>query len=252
MNDPEIKLALSHLQVFKSMQSHLGGLYYSANDGTALCSEVSVENNASSLAGLRMLKEILLMIHGPQDKVALVDEIVRGIEEFMRKVAYDPVATIFHQGGIVYGSSLMPSNDFAVDCQTWVLTILGQHSVDTWFGPGTAFKIWETTKRRAGVFGKTGSLMGVGYTDGHKVLSSEWTFGAINMCRVLSEQYATVDAEISLSFKTDADTMMAGVQSLKERLSDNTVGYKYASERYWIPFGWWANPVPSMTATACE
>lgn len=249
-DEPEIQLAINHLPVFKAMQSHLGGLYYSANDGDALCTEISVENNASSLAGLRLLKEILLMINGHQDKIVLIDEITNGIVEFLKKVAYDHDSSIFHQGGVVYGDSLLPSNDFAVDCQTWVLTVLGQHDVDSWFGPGTALKIWENTKKRAGVFGKSGKLLGVGYTDGHKVMSSEWTFGAINMCRVLSAQYSSVDPAASASLKADANSMMAGVQALRVTLPDQTVGYKYASERYWIPFGWWANPVPSMTATA--
>eukprot|EP00474_Spongospora_subterranea_P001257 CRZ01715.1 hypothetical protein [Spongospora subterranea] len=250
--DPEIQLAVSRLQVFKAMQSPIGGIFYAANGTPDVgdYTEVSVENNASTLAGLRLLREILEMVHGPPDKIALIDEICHGIVSFLREVAYDKKTGVFIQGGVLEGDKLMPSNDFAVDCQSWGLTILGQADVDSWFGTGTAYKIWETTKSRAGVFDRHGRLLGVGYTDGHKIMSSEWTFGAINMCRVLASQYANIDARISASFAADAKSMFDGVQSLKVQLPDKTVSYKYASERYWIPFGWWANPVPSMTSTS--
>ncbi len=39
---------------------------------------------------------------------------------------------------------------FAVDCQTWVLSVLGMQTVDGWFGAGTSLNIWTTAMKLGG------------------------------------------------------------------------------------------------------
>jgi len=45
-------------------------------------------------------------------------------------------------------------------------------------------------------------------------------------------------------------------QAIEEELSTVAVinslrvdAILYANKRYWIPFGWWANPIPSLAST---
>merc|ERR1711988_88149 len=35
-----------------------------------------------------------------------------------------------------------------------------------------------------------------------------------------------------------------------ERQGGSSKAVKYANKRYWIPFGWWANPNPSLASTS--
>jgi hypothetical protein len=47
--------------------------------------------------------------------------------------------------------------------------------------------------------------------------------------------------------------MREGVETQKDIVlinGEETVAYDYANKRYYIPFGWWANKVPSLTSTA--
>jgi hypothetical protein len=39
---------------------------------------------------------------------------------------------------------------FAVDCQTWVMSVLGAPTIDGWFGSGTALNIWNTAMKLGG------------------------------------------------------------------------------------------------------
>ena len=70
---------------------------------------------------------------------------------------------------------------------------LGPEKIDSWFGSGTAMKIWEKTKQIAGYHfdSASGTVDGIGFTENnkHQVFSGEWSLGAINMLRVLSEHY---------------------------------------------------------------
>ncbi|MFZ4115270.1 MAG: hypothetical protein ACOYK6_00935 [Chthoniobacterales bacterium] len=115
------------------------------------------------------------------------------------------------------------------------------------------------------------------------ILSGEWTAGAINAVRVLITQYqAACDSGHETpenlqkikgylnGLQKDHDSMVKHIQSLrtdqyaeeaafnkvrpsnyKELISipTNKLGYLYASKRYLIPFGWYANPIPSMAST---
>jgi len=115
------------------------------------------------------------------------------------------------------------------------------------------------------------------------ILSGEWTAGAITALRVLITQYEQVinagvekpenieKAKIYLvSLKKDHNTMVSHIQSLRTdryacedafksvrppnyqsliNIPPNKLGYLYANKRYLIPFGWYANPIPSMAST---
>jgi hypothetical protein len=113
------------------------------------------------------------------------------------------------------------------------------------------------------------------------VLSGEWTAGAIIMVRNLIRHYQAipprvVEASQAQAFvsklKADESAMIAGVQKLRYRqyIHTNLPGkppdyanliveplspvrsepYLYSSRRYLIPFGWYANPIPSTAASA--
>jgi len=161
----------------------------------------------------------------------------------------------FRQGGSfdVNTNEFIWANVFAVDCQTWALSSVHPLLVDQWFGAGTSLNIWKTTKRLGGYKcqNETGLCEGLGFSDNidDQVLSGEWTLGASNMLRILAgiyhDQAATLNAE--------ADFMLNNVvnQLTRTETIDGVVakGILYASKRYWIPFGWWANPLLSTVST---
>jgi len=122
------------------------------------------------------------------------------------------------------------------------------------------------------------------------IISSEWTMGAINMLRCLITQYqeAARSPDYSISqqrqaliyvenLQEDHDSMCQHVLSLRSdqypissayesvRPADYTqliygkdastppldkLSFVYASKRYFIPFGWFSNPLPSTTGTS--
>jgi hypothetical protein len=168
----------------------------------------------------------------------------------------------------------------AVDANTWAMAALGARQVDEWFGFGASYELWRRVKRW-GAYGVDRTLWGVGYSDQdgngtagdgkyrQGILSAEWTAGAIDMLRNLIEHYSTIPkaAAFVRSLQADEQAMLAGFDTLRfdrylktdfpgkpadyERLlSQSSTPYLYASKRYLIPFGWYANPIPSTCATA--
>jgi hypothetical protein len=124
-------------------------------------------------------------------------------------------------------------------------------------------------KSKAGYFEDNDSskrILGVGYTDvgtlppeaaGREhsyIVSAEWTFGAINMCLVLAEQYAAQgNTDYTASLRKDAESMMRAMREMmldKESRSDDTEAYFYSNIRYEIPFGWFGNRIDSLCSTA--
>lgn len=177
----------------------------------------------------------------------------------------------------------------AVDVDTWGVAALGADRVDEWFGFGTAFRIWGGVKSW-GAYGVGHSLWGVGYSDQdgngtnpdgtykQGVLSAEWTAGAIVMVRNMIKHYggggsrffaadAAAAVQFERSLKEDDNAMLDAVQSLRfDRyqgtdfpgkpsnyqglIVQGSKPYLYASRRYLVPFGWYANPIPSTVSTA--
>lgn len=116
------------------------------------------------------------------------------------------------------------------------------------------------------------------------IVSAEWTAGAINMLRCLIVQYtaASTNPKYSLAdrhhavgyvqeLQKDHDSMMRGLltlrcdnypsQSIYSKvvpfgwstmipIPNDKLAFVYASKRYMIPFGWFANPLPSTTSTS--
>jgi len=170
------------------------------------------------------------------------------------------------QGGHVNSSGYFPVNldvkgGLAVDCQTWGMTVMGQPRIDKNFGFGTAYQTWQDVKYWAGYY-VNGSIAGVGYTDAlakngsakpvHNIWSAEWTFGAINMAQVLSQQYAAAgDAAKAQSLLEDAQSMYNAVTEIWPkglRFPDGS--YVYANKRFFIPWGWFSNPISALCSTA--
>jgi hypothetical protein len=176
----------------------------------------------------------------------------------------------------------------AVDVNTWGITALGPQEIDVWFGLGAAYQNWQQVKQWGGYgIGKT--LWGVGFSDQdgngidasgnyrQGVLSTEWTAGAITMLRSMIAYYQTISPESSQywevqrfleTLKQDEQSMLAAIIKMRvdTYATDDFPGqpehyhqllpigqtrpYVYASKRYLIPFGWYANPIPSTCATA--
>eukprot|EP01013_Petalomonas_cantuscygni_P002351 TRINITY_DN1239_c0_g1_i1.p1 TRINITY_DN1239_c0_g1~~TRINITY_DN1239_c0_g1_i1.p1 ORF type:complete len:615 (+),score=143.75 TRINITY_DN1239_c0_g1_i1:105-1949(+) len=268
-------------------------MFYSLNRDAG--SSVSVENNASLLAGLRLFLRAISAAGSPYAHlVTTTKSLIQAIEAFLL-AAYTthdiPAAAAAGQGRASVGASASPSfvpppagtyhffsqggsidhatgkwlwaqgtdiPTFAVDCQTWVALVLGADTIDGKYGGGTALKVWETTKQLAGYgMQADGKVKGVGYTvqdSSSPVFSGEWTMGAVTMLRVLanSSSYTVQTRDMILA---EADFMAAAVaKELRldvPKASGGTVpSVRYSSQRYWIPFGWYANPLPATSSTS--
>ena len=303
--------ALNILYAFSRMQSKIGAIYYAAegslpNTGTKPVDryDVSTENSASLLAGVLMLKKTLMVDNARQSQpyLKVVDvminggvmpngETTEGLLNYFKKYAWDTNASNFYQGGLANKpdhSVWIPTTEpRPVDVNTWTVAVLGQPLIDSWYGFGTAYKIWNKMKVWGGYYGDNGTLWGVGYSNhdgnglGHSnkngIISVEWTAGAINMLNILVAQYSSQKAshgdakKYVASLKIDLQSMEAHISALKVTnysrqslfdsvrppnydslvgLAKNQQAYLYASKRYFIPFGWYANPLPSNASTS--
>jgi len=171
---------------------------------------------------------------------------------------------VVSQGGHFNSSGWFPVpldtvGGLAVDCQTWGMTVLGQPRIDAKFGVGTAYRIWQAAKKYAGYY-KGETLCGVGYTDlanangsvpVNNIWSAEWTFGAINMAQIMSQQYTDANqAAWAAEFLADAQSMYNQVTLLwPEGLRFPDGSYVYANKRFFIPWGWFSNPVSALCST---
>ncbi len=164
----------------------------------------------------------------------------------------------------------------AVDVNTWGIAILSPDTIDTWFGSGSALTAWKHVKSWGGycLSGKCKTTVeGVGFSDkdGHQVFSGEWTFGAINAVRELVNYYSsttfltqkelqTLKADERnmtkqvLNLRTDnysSETVAGGIdKKYQVKLAGKHLAYLYANKRYHIPFGWYANPIPSTASSS--
>jgi len=102
---------------------------------------------------------------------------------------------------------------------------------------------------RSGYYDAEGILRGVGFTDGHRINSVEWTAGAILLAQILGRTYEGWQPVWGEECKVDAYTMRQGIEKLKRDLSGDATAYLYANKRSFIPFGWWANGIPSLISS---
>jgi len=260
-DDLSITMATDLLKSLQRMiVPNVGAIYYAPNNVIVSATkdagfDVSTENNISLLGGLKMLRYIFTVKSIHSDKMQLVNDLIDSITDYIKN-SYDPQLGYFRQGGSVdpvtntfswaTGSSL-----FAVDCQTWAMSVVSPLLIDQWFGAKTSHSIWQTTKKLGGYNYNlvTDRVDGVGFTvnDVDQVFSGEWTFGAINMLRIFANEYADT------SFEDEANYLR---QKIQEQLTEtveinktNCLTVKYSNKRYFIPFGWWANPLPSVAST---
>ncbi|MFT5207464.1 MAG: hypothetical protein ACI9CF_001216 [Candidatus Omnitrophota bacterium] len=250
MDSDEMYLALSLLKAFEAMTSPIGAIYH-APRGTFGKDprDISNENNFSMLAALRMMEEVLLS-HDEMKLYKRVHWLVLAIEGYFGQFAYNAEEEAFYQGGLFIENEFIPNPVFAVDCQTWGIIALGPEWIDQQFGEGTAYRIWQTTKQRAGYFDSAGRIKGVGFTDSHDILSVEWTMGAISAAAIMGEYYQTSHPDWAKELTDDSMLMRHGIEDYKVTHPDGSVAYLYASERFFIPFGWWANPISSLVSSA--
>jgi hypothetical protein len=244
------ELAASLLPAFETLMSPIGAVYHVPH-GTHGKSgyEISTENNLSLLAAVRMLHKSL-SAQGRRQAAERAAWIMNGLQSYFRGHAFDRSEGIFIQGGHYLEGRFIPASVFAADCQTWGIAALGPDWIDREFGEGAARKVWQTTRRRSGTFDAWGNLEGIGFTDQEDVISIEWTAGAILACRMLAAHYAKTRPDWAQEFESDAVRMRLALDKYRVRLDDGSEAYLYSNRRFFIPFGWWANPVPSLVSTA--
>eukprot|EP01013_Petalomonas_cantuscygni_P020775 TRINITY_DN3945_c0_g1_i1.p1 TRINITY_DN3945_c0_g1~~TRINITY_DN3945_c0_g1_i1.p1 ORF type:complete len:686 (-),score=180.94 TRINITY_DN3945_c0_g1_i1:1159-3216(-) len=256
---------------------------YDENEGT----NVSNENNFSAYAALIMLQTVLKNYTGgtsADDKLSYAiqttDELVTAMDVWWDKHLLNDKDVlpdgykVVPQGGHIIGTTYtpVPVADFgglAVDCQTWGMTVLGAERVDRVYGKRMAYNIWQAAKKWAGYYKQNGTVLaGVGYTDlagsnssivpQSDIWSAEWTFGAINMAQRLAQDYNTMgDAAATQSLMHDAQSMYNEVTKLwdpedrdKSGLMFPDGSFVYANARFFIPWGWYANPISSLCSTS--
>ena len=244
-DSPELQLALSLIPAFEALTTKTGAVLYTAvapkdPESYAMKDLISTENNTSAYAAFRALYQVT---NDPK-----YSKMMDGIERYMKGFAWDAQHNIFYQGGAYNGSTFKANtSEFAVDCQTWPIIVFGPKKIDAWHGAGAAYKMWQATKSRAGYI-KDGKLLGVGFTDGHDVLSGEWTPGAIAATFELALYYKDTDPAKYKEVLADALSMIEGMKTLK-RVVNGRESYLYANKRTYIVFGWYGNPRPSQAAT---
>jgi len=180
----------------------------------------------------------------------------------------DGVKVVYQGGHVTFSGTYYPvhinqTGGLAVDCQTWGMTVVGAEFIDKNYGAGTAYKVWQETKKIAGYYTKDGKLGGVGYTDkgDHKIWSAEWSWGAINMALRLAHDYEKMgNGAFATDLKEDADSMSKLIVQPMTRskngawngggLFQEDGGYLYANDRFFIPWGWYANPIGATCSTA--
>jgi len=282
----EVQLAISILPACDALMSPLGSLYhcplgakmYPPDDKEEI--NVSNENNFSGWAAFKALFFILDNYYtGGDDTLDFAKQttskLIKGLDNWFahyllpHKIAGQDVIS---QGGHVSfdGTYDYQQGDqaFAVDCQTWGLLNIGAKVFDQNY-PVSAYQVWQNTKTLSGYY-IDNNLAGVGYTvpkiiNGSypkpDIWSGEWTWGAIFMTRRLAEQYRALGKfDYANSLKADSDSMLKYTQMAVQPNKDgiwsggglvqSDGSYLYANKRFFIPWGWYANPIGATSSTA--
>jgi len=239
----------------------VGGVYYAPHNTIVRENEdagfaVSTENNVSLLGGLKALRYLLVVKGYMLGELATLDSLIASIESYV-KSSYSPTLNFFRQGGTYDPATKVftwaaDDTQFAVDCQSWTMSNVHPLKIDEWFGTGKALSIWETTKILGGYKydPNTRRVHGLGFTNNDRsVFSGEWTLGAINMLRIMAEIYPASKNELILEANQMRDSIQQELAQTQFIDGMNVKGIAYANKRYFIPFGWWANPVLSTAST---
>ncbi len=251
-NAVELKLAQELARAAIMLQADNGGIRmapmgtYMAGreDGGGWYDLISTENNLSWYAAFRMLYQIT--------RDDIYKTVMNGLESYF-KIAWNPREGYFYQGMAYRDGAWQPeTKHFATDVQTWGILVLGPESLDTWFGEGAAYQMWQAAKMRSGSYTKSGALNGVGFTTEHDRVSVEWTAGAIFAARLLARHYETISPLWAQEALVDASSMRQGIEVLRADFPEGQAAYAYSSKRAWIPFGWYSHDpdVLSLASTA--
>jgi len=279
----QVQLAISVLPAMEALLTQLGALFHCPSGAKIYPPDpdegnnVSNENNFSTYAGLKMLQAVLKNYSsGSTDQYityaqTTTDKLVKALDGWFENYLLSAAGELpdgdrlVYQGGHIYGTKYNPVKlttvgGVAVDCQTWGMTVMGAPRMDALYGNGTAYNVWQATKKTAGYY-RNGKIAGVGYTSQingssiapqNSIWSAEWTFGAINMAQVLAGQYRDAgDLDKYDSLMADADSMLQAVtQQWPSGLQFSDGSYVYANQRFFIPWGWFSNPIGSLCSTA--
>lgn len=180
-DSPEFQLGYSIIPALQALRVSATGVgkgaiyytphnafFYKGSTNINAGSTVSVENQASLLAGLKAFGWVLSYKPKYEKTLCEVNDMISGLEEFLFS-AWN--GEFFRQGGTYdkqadnwsWGTANQP--DFAVDCQTWVTTVLGPKKIDQQFGANTSYNLWQTLKAKSG-YGTfvNNSVKGTGYS----------------------------------------------------------------------------------------
>lgn len=280
---PPVQLAITVVPALEAMLSKAGSLFhcpwgskifpYDPEEGY----NVSNENNFSAYSSLKILQGVFKNYTNSSSDDTLtyaskaVDNIVQKMDEWFDTTLFSKEGELpdgqklVYQGGHINASGYHPVpldtvGGIAVDCQTWGMTVMGAQRIDKAYGDSMAYKAWQTTKKYAGYY-KNGKIAGVGYTSllgntsivpNNKIWSAEWTFGAINMAQTLAGQYKEMGhADYYATLMADAQSMYDEVtKQWPDGLQFSDGSYVYANARFFIPWGWYANPISATCSTA--
>lgn len=256
------------------------------NEGPIPDGTISTENTLSMYAGLSMFKKVLINTRdndpaAPVEKIDDTINVINGILEktecYLKENAFNLQTKEFIQGGVYSDGQWQPEENIkAVDVNTWGIAALTPKKIDEWYGKGVAYQIWQSTKRWGAYHSNESGeqVAGVGFSDqdNHQILSGEWTFGAITAVRELKnyyEQSKTISDSQLKSLTEDLHNMQKQIETLRTdnyivqssqvdgiakeyqvSLPNDQAAYLYANKRYHIPFGWYANPIPSIASSS--
>jgi len=283
----EVQLAVSLLPAAKALISPLGSMYHCPL-GTKMYppddeeeTNVSNENNFSAWAAFKAFAFVLEEYYKGSDPTLdaakdTVNKILEGLDAWFAKYLLpSPIngEIVVSQGGHVSFDGQYEEQGgaqaFAVDCQTWGLLVVGQKRFDAAYGGKvTAYQVWQSAKKLAGYY-IDGALAGVGYTvpedfnetaTTHEIWSGEWTWGAIFMTRKLASEYERAGKHAWAQYlmkdcMSMVKLMTAQVKPDKDGiwssggLVQNDGSYLYANKRFFIPWGWYANPIGATSST---
>lgn len=320
----EVQLGLSIMPAVVLMQSTPGSMYH-CPIGTQIFpidehegENVSNENNLSMYAGLRILQYFLVNntianngVYDPYIKTQMdqlqgvCDNLVKWFStpgamftvealEFPglapSKIGYQGGHVSFANGGYAPVEIMKPSG-FAVDCQTWCMSVMLPYLPDIvakTLGEDGPYNLWQQVKARGGYYNSTGHIAGVGFTQvfddsciaeavgggdsismateaqnnsctTHEIWSAEWSFGAALMTKIMAKTYKTTNptryAELMAEAKSITDNVMklqsdGGLFNNETSGEHSDGGLLYGNKRFFIPWGWYANPVSSLCGTA--
>jgi len=279
-----MQLAISILPALKALKSPLGSMYHCPKGAEMFPvdsdekTNISNENNFSAYAAFKATYFILDTFYAGGD--SSLDKAKQDIKDLMdgldkwfssslmpAKIANESVVS---QGGHVSFAGQYDYQQgeqaFAVDCQTWGLLNLGQKKFDAAYKHGMAYQVWQSTKKLAGYYvNGTNKLAGVGYTvhntqNATKIWSGEWTWGAVFMCKRIGTEY------VKNGEPAWGNDMLNDAKSMIEEMGKDVVtdddgvwragglvqvdgSYLYANNRFFIPWGWYANPIGATSST---